>query len=64
MAVEEIMAKHIGMKDDKFWIDVWKDELESDTELLGHLNYVIKFFGGKEQKIPEQASGTPSCIPC
>jgi hypothetical protein len=50
-AVEEITAKHIVMKDDKFRIDVWKEELESDTELLEHLNYVIKFFWRRRAEV-------------
>ena len=60
-AVIEIWSKHLAIKEDKE-IDV--RELESDTKLLGHLNYVIDFFGGEEQKIPEEAGESPSCIPC
>ena len=62
-AVTDIWNKQLAIKEGgKEWIDV--RELESDTELLGHLNYVIDFFGGEEQKIPEEASGTPSCNSC
>jgi hypothetical protein len=60
-AAGDITCKLVGIKDGKSRID--EDELERDTELLSHLNYVIKVFGGEEQKLSEEA-GEPSCGPC
>ena len=34
-------------------------ESEQETALLSHLNYMINFFGGEEQHLPEDIAGGP-----
>ena len=37
--------------------EFWMGELEEETALLSHLNYMIKRFGGEEQHLPEESAG-------
>jgi hypothetical protein len=52
-AINEGKERHGTDKDNK---SLMKD-LEDDIELLSHLNYMIEWFGGEPENLPEEIGG-------